>query len=234
MTNIQGIKSSTTQGIKSSTQQSYDLTYDDEQDAAYSEASYYSEPQHENTPAMPVTQARLVGKKRKKVTKASPIKPVDVKPRPKRSAEAMKSPAKFGIYVDEIDDTELSDTEQEQIKTAASTVREPGSVDPSENYTNIVPIPVSGPIPVLQTHDYDEGSTEFAGAMEEFENVDTGLVKKEAGHSVEAGTVMEEDDPNWEPGMKKRRKSAGSHSVSSLGNVAGDPVQSKYIVSFDC
>ena len=207
-------RKSNTQGVKSS-----QVSYDDESDVAYSDNSFYSEPQQ--APAVPVTLTR---REKKKSTKTASHKPADVKPRPKRSAEAMKSPSKFGIYVNEIDDTELSDTDQEQLKTA--TVTESSSEETPSSYTNIVP--VSGPIPVLQAENRDEGSAEFHVEMGEFGNVETFVVKNEGGQDTEAGTVLDEDDPSWEPGTKKRRKSSGARSVGSVGNVAGDQAKSKY------
>ena len=219
-------------GRKSITQQSLPLVYE-ESDASYTEASYDRELQQDviQEPAMMPTGS--TGKKKRKATKAAPSH-YDIKTRPKRSAAATKSPLKFGIYVDEIDDMELSDNEQEQIKSAAATVTEPSSEDSQVKYTEIVP--VSGPIPVVpklntedsfQTEEFSEGSATFSGAMGEFANVENIVVKKEAESDIEAGVVMEEEDPDWKPGTKKRRKSSGSRSVSSPVNASGDQAQSK-------
>ena len=220
-------------GRKSATQQSLPLMYDDQSDIAYSEESYHTELEQDIIPEPAMTPTRVTGKKKRKAAKPAP-EPSHVKTRPKRSAAAMRSPLKSDIYVGENEDVEdLSDSEQEQSETAAATVTQPGPKQTPVKYTEI--IPVSGPIPVVpkldtedsfQTQEYDEGSAEFSGAMEESGN-DNVIVKKEAGFDVEEGAIMDEDDPDWEPDTKKRRQSSGSRSVTSPVNVSGSQGQSK-------
>ena len=224
-------------GRKSATQQSLPLLYDDESDVAYTEADYYTEAQQDFIPEPAMTPTRSVGKKKKKAAKAAPS-PSEIKTRPKRSAAAMKSPLKSDIYVDEIEDIEeLSDSKQEQSESAAATATEPGPKETPVKYTEI--IPVTGPVPVVpkletedsfQTQEYDEGSAAHSGAIGEQSNLDN-IVKKEAELDIEAGTIMDEEDPDWEPGTKKRRKSSGSGSVTSPVNVSGGQAQSKWISS---
>ena len=215
-------------GRKSATQQSLPLMYEDESEASYTDASYHCEPQQDIMLEPTMSPTRSVGKKKRKAGKAAPS-PSDIKTRPKRSAAATKSPLKFGIYVDEIDDVELSDNEQEQIKSATATVTQ--QEETQVKYTGIMP--VTGPIPVVskldsdasfQTQEHSEDSA-FSGAMGEFANVENIIVKKEAESDIEAGVVMEEEDHDWEPGTKKRRKSSGSRSVTRP--VSGDQTQSK-------
>ena len=215
--------------------------YEDESEASYTEASYHTEPQQDVMLEPAVTPTRSVGKKKSKTAKAAPS-PSDIKTRPKRSAAAMKSPLKFGIYVDDIEDIEeLSDSEQKQSESTAATVTKSGPEQTPVKYTEIVP--VSCPIPVVVVpklemedsfgiQEYDEGSAEFSGAGGEISNLDNITVKKEAGSDIEVGAIMDhEEDPNWEPGTKKRRKSSGSSSVTSTVNVSGGQAQSKWILS---
>ena len=174
--------------------------------------------------------------------------PNDLKNRPKRSAAAMKSPLKSDIYVDE-DVEELSDIELEESDGAVGTVIESNDDIGMEGnnettpvkYTEMVPVSDKGPLPVVPKLDIDDpfqaqfsqGSAEFSGDMEEF-GMDNVVVKSEAGIDIEAGTVEDEEDPDWEPGTKKRRKSSGSRSVTSPVNVAGDQGQSKWCLSYIC
>ena len=208
--------------------------YNDESDVAYSEASYHAESQQDIIPEKAMTPTRAVGKKKRKTAKVAPS-PSDTKTRPKKSATAMRSPLKSDIYVGENEDVdELSDSEQEKSESAARTVTELGPEDTPVKYTEI--IPVSGPIPVVPkldinnsflTQEYDDGSTVFSGAMQELGN-DSVIVKKEAGLDDEVGALMDEEDPDWEPGTKKRRQSSGTRSVVSPANVSRSQAQSKW------
>ena len=195
---------------------------------------------------MTPTRARSGGKRKKKAAKTVPS-PNDLKNRPKRSAAAMKSPLKSDIYVGEDEDVEeLSDTELEESDGAVGTVMESNADTGIEGntcnentpvkYTEM--LPESDPVPVVPKLDIDDpfqaqfsqGSNEFSGEMEEI-RTDNVIVKQEAGLDIEAGTVEDEEDPDWEPGTKKRRKSSGSRSVTSPVNVAGEQGQSKWCLS---
>ena len=156
----------------------------------------------------------------------------------------MKSPFKSDIYVDENEEeVEVSDGELEQSENTATAMTEEGLEDTTVKYTSIKSVvPVSDPIPVVPkletenlygTQEQDNSnisaadSSEAVGEISDFENI---VVKKEVLSDIEMGTDMEEKDPDWEPGAKKRRKSFGSLSVTSPVNVASDQPQSKWIL----
>ena len=222
-------------GRKSATQQSLPFMYDDESDVAYTEASYYTEAQQDTIPDPAMIPTRSAGKK--KDAKVAPS-PSDITTRPKRSDAAMRSPLKSDIYVGENEDVEeLSDGEQEQSESAAATATEPGPKETPVKYMDI--FPVSGPIPVVpkletedsfQVQEYDEGSAAFSGTVSENSNLGYIVVKTEVGLDTEAEAITEEEDPDWEPGTKKRRMSCGSGSVAGPVNVSEGQSQSKWIL----
>ena len=231
-------------GRRSASQQSFPTD-----DDANSDSCYQFDPEEEEFPAPAVTPTRSKsgGKRKKKAAKTVPI-PNDLKNRPKRSAAAMKSPLKSDIYVGEEENMEnLSDSELEESDSAAGSVMESNADTGIEGNNETTPVkyteivPVSDPVPVvpkLETDDpfqaqFRQGSAEFSGDMEEF-GTDNVIVKREAGLDIEAGTVEDEEDPDWEPGVKKRRKSSSSRSVTSPVNVAGDQGQSKWCLSRFC
>ena len=231
-------------GRKSASQQSFPID-----DYANSDSCYLFDPQEEEIPAPAVTPTRSKsgGKRKKRAAKTVPS-PNGFKNRPKRSAAAMKSPLKSDIYVGEEEDMdELSDSELEESDSAAGIVMESnvdtGMEGNNENtpvkYTEIVlvsdPVPV---VPKLETYDpfqaqVSQGSAEFSREMEEF-RTDNVIVKQEARLDIEAGTVEDEEDPDWEPGTKKRRKSSDSRSVTSPVDVVADQGQSKWCLSRFC
>ena len=217
-------------GRKPASQQLFPHLYDADVGC---DSSYHFDPQPE-TPAPAPAPTKSRGKGKKKTAKTVPS-PNDLKNRPKRSAAAMRSPLKSDIYVSENEDVEsLSDSEIEGAESAAG--MEVNNKTTPVKYTEMVP--VSDPIPVVPKLDTDDpfqaqfsqGSAEFSGDMEEF-GMDNVIVKSEAGLDIDAGTVEDDEDPDWEPGTKKRRKSSGSRSVTSPVNVSVDQGQSKWCLS---
>ena len=208
------------------------LSYEDSIDGgSYNEASY-TELQQDTIPPPAITPTKP-GAKRKKPAKKAPT-PVEIKVRPKRSAAAMKSPLKSDIYVGENDDIEeISESEQEQADSVEIEMVT-GEKDDAAEYTEIVP--VSDLIPVLPKVDTEDLLLAQGGDSHSImENI---IVKKEAELDYEAGTMEDEEDPDWEPGTKKRRKSSGSRSLASPVNVTatrslaspvgGEQAQSKW------
>ena len=208
--------------------------YEDETEAAYTDASYHTELQlqQEAVQQSAITPTKTGSKKKRKSAKVTKS-PVEIKPRPRRSAAAMKSPLKSDIYVGENEDIEdLS--EDEQSESGAEIETKTDQENNAVEYTEIVP--VSDPIPVLPKVDtedlllaqgYSGGSAEFSGAHGEHLNIENISVKKEAGFDIETGAISDEEDPEWEPGTKKRRKSSGSRSVTSPVNVSRSQAESK-------
>ena len=225
-------------GRRSATQ-SYSHLYEEDSDSCYlfdleqettqAPANYPSELQQDSVEHSAVTPTKPEPKKKRPVKKAP--SPVEVKVRPKRSAAAMKSPLKSDFVGENDDIEELSDSEQEQADSAEIEMVSGEKDNAAEpEYTEIVP--VSDPIPVLPTVDtgdlllaqgYSNDSAQFSGgpAIEGDSEMENIVVKKEAGLDYEAGTMEDEEDPDWEPGTKKRRKSSGSRSLTSPVNVTG-------------
>ena len=219
-------------GRKSASQQLFPHLYDADAD---SDTSYHFDPQPEIPAPVPAeTPSMSGGKRKKKTVKTVPVTS-DLKNRPKRSAAAMRSPLKSDIYVSESEDVDsISDSEIEGAESAAG--MEVNNETTPVKYTEMVP--VSDPIPVVPKFDtadpfqaqFRQGSVKFSGEMEEF-GTDNVIVKSEAGLDIESVTMEDEEDPDWEPGTKKRRKSSSSRSVTSPVNVAGDQGQSKWCMS---
>ena len=244
-------------GRRSATQ-SYSHLYEEDSDSSYlfdleqettqAPANYPSELQQDSVEHSAVTPTKPEPKKKRPAKKAP--SPVEVKVRPKRSAAAMKSPLKSDFVGENDDIEELSDSEQEQSENTAEIEMVSGEKDNAAEYTEIVP--VSDPIPVLPTVDagdlllaqgYSGDSAQFSEAIQGDSEMENIVVKKEAGLDNEAGTMEDEEDPDWEPGTKKRRKSSGSRSLTSPVNmtgarslaspasVGGEQTQSKCVVS---
>ena len=210
------------------------LMYEDETESTYTDASYYTELQQDAAPQPAITPTKAGSKKKRKTAKATKS-PVEIKPRPRRSAAAMKSPLKSDIYVGENEDIEdLSEDEQEHSESGAEIETKTDQENNAVEYTEIVP--VSDPVPVLPKVDtedlllaqqYSGDSAEFSGAHGEHLNMENISVKKEAGFEIETGGISDEEDPEWEPGTKKRRKSSGSRSVTSPVNVSRSQAESE-------
>ena len=205
--------------------------FDLEQETTQAPANYPSELQQDSVEHSAVTPTKPEPKKKRHAKKAP--SPVEVKVWPKRSAAAMKSPLKSD-YVGGNDDIEsISEDEQVQSESVADIKKDAGEKNDTAEYTEI--FPVSDPVPVLpkvETGDlllsqgYSGDSAQFSGAIQGDSIMENIVVKKEAGLDYEAGTMEDEEDPDWEPGTKKRRKSSGSRSLTSPVIVTGTRSQS--------
>ena len=170
--------------------------------------------------------------------KETPVKYTEIIPVTGPIPVVPKLDTEDSFQVQQYDVEELSDSEQEQSVSTAATVTEPGPEETPVKYTEIVH--ASGPTPVVpkldtedsfQTQEYDEGSAEFSGAVRGNFNVENTSGKKEVELDIEEGDIIDVEDPDWEPGTKKKRKSSGSHSVTSPVNVSEGQEQSKLILS---
>ena len=144
----------------------------------------------------------------------------------------------------------LNGSELEQPKSDTEPITEGGLDDSAVKYTSVVP--VSGPIPTNSVTDFipkietenlfDDNNTDISKPFGEDVNFDGLIVKEEVVSDTEPETNTNEEDSNWEPVKKKRRKTAGSSSVrsprtltgsktvKSPDNIAGDQAQSKCFI----
>lgn len=186
--------------------------FDTDSDDTFSEASIHTESQLQIMSEPVITSPRPVSLTRNSQATKSKATASNIKNRPRRSAEAKRSPFKSNIYVDE--DINLEENnDEDNSDNATITKHETDETKPDIKYTQTV----SAILPLVS--DLDTGNHGLGENSEESAAIESGLddtviVKMEAVSDHEGGNV-DTDDPDWEPGAKKRRKSSGSRSLAS-------------------
>ena len=167
------------------------------------------------------------------VTTINNAEPTHVDNHLETNTSAMERSAKLDNYVGYAE--EPRNTTQELSEDAVRTVTD-SAEDTTEN--NIETWPLSGSVPIVGTPKLETDvlfqnqrvtSNELSVPLE----MDTVIVKKEAGLDAEEGSdtdegaILNNDDSDWEPSIKKQRKGSVSGSDSSM-TVSADQAQSKW------